>query len=93
MDWLDDDLTDLRARGLYRVRRRIQSAPGVHVHYRGRDFLSFAVPLAIEAKQELLEELNVEQRALLLLRHLSSREPPKPAATDGRDFPPGFSPN
>jgi len=57
------------------------------------DILSFAVPLAIDAKQELLEEVNVEQRALLLLHHLSSREPPKPAATDGRDFPPGFSPN
>jgi 8-amino-7-oxononanoate synthase len=42
MDWFDDDLTDLRERGLHRVRRRVQSAQGVHVFFQGRDFLNFA---------------------------------------------------
>jgi 8-amino-7-oxononanoate synthase len=42
MDWIDDDLTDLRRRGLYRVRRPIESAQGVRVQYRGRTFLNFS---------------------------------------------------
>ncbi|HXG11164.1 MAG TPA: 8-amino-7-oxononanoate synthase [Gemmataceae bacterium] len=40
--WMDDDLEDRRRRGLYRVRRRLQSAPGARVRRRGREFLNFA---------------------------------------------------
>src|SRR5689334_18983542 len=40
--WMDDDLTERRRRGLYRVRRPVQSPPGVRVRVRGREFLSFA---------------------------------------------------
>jgi 8-amino-7-oxononanoate synthase len=41
-DWMDDDLADRRRRGLFRVRRRIESAQGVHLRVAGRDLLSFA---------------------------------------------------
>jgi 8-amino-7-oxononanoate synthase len=40
--WLDDDLADRRRRGLFRTRRSVQSAQGVHIRIRGRSFLSFA---------------------------------------------------
>ena len=40
--WLDDDLTDRRRRGLYRVRRRLQSAQGPRVRLHGRDFVNFS---------------------------------------------------
>jgi 8-amino-7-oxononanoate synthase len=42
LDWMDDDLNDRRRRGLYRVRRRLQSAQGSHVRWQGRDFLNFS---------------------------------------------------
>ncbi len=42
MQWIDDDLADRRRRGLYRVRRRLESAQGVQVQYRGRTFLNFS---------------------------------------------------
>ncbi len=42
LEWLDDDLSDRRRCGLYRVRRRLQSAQGPHVLWRGRDFVNFA---------------------------------------------------
>src|SRR5690349_12081744 len=42
MDWIEDDLAERRAQGLYRIRRRIESAQGVHVQYRGRTFLNFS---------------------------------------------------
>ena len=38
-DWWDHDLTDRRRRGLYRVRRRLQSAQGPRVRLHGRDFV------------------------------------------------------
>jgi 8-amino-7-oxononanoate synthase len=41
-DWLDDDLGALRRRGLYRVRRRLQSAQGPRVRLHGRDFVNFS---------------------------------------------------
>ncbi len=41
-DWLDNDLTSLRRRGLYRVRRRLQSAQGPRVRLHGRDFVNFS---------------------------------------------------
>ena len=40
--WLDDDLTDRRRRGVYRVRRRLQSAQGPRVRLGGRDFVNFS---------------------------------------------------
>lgn len=40
--WMDDDLADLARRGLRRARRHVQSAQGVRVRYRGRDFLNFS---------------------------------------------------
>jgi 8-amino-7-oxononanoate synthase len=40
--WMDDDLTERRRRGLYRVRRRLQFAQAVHVRWRERDYLNFS---------------------------------------------------
>jgi 8-amino-7-oxononanoate synthase len=40
--WMNDDLADHRRRGLYRRRRRLQSAQGVHVRWRNRDYLNFS---------------------------------------------------
>jgi 8-amino-7-oxononanoate synthase len=42
MDWLDEQLSDLKRDGLHRQRRRIESAQGATLHYRGRSFLNFA---------------------------------------------------
>ncbi|HWG43529.1 MAG TPA: 8-amino-7-oxononanoate synthase [Gemmataceae bacterium] len=40
--WMDDDLEERRRRGLYRVRRRLQSGPGARVLVRGRELINFA---------------------------------------------------
>jgi 8-amino-7-oxononanoate synthase len=40
--WMDDDLNDRRRRGLYRVRRRLQSAQGPHVRWQDRDFINLS---------------------------------------------------
>ena len=42
MRWIDDDLDDRRRRGLYRVRRRLQSAQGARVRLHGREFVNFS---------------------------------------------------
>jgi 8-amino-7-oxononanoate synthase len=42
MDWIDDDLAERRRQGLYRTRRRIDSAQGVRIEHRGRKFLNFS---------------------------------------------------
>ena len=42
LEWMDDDLNERRRRGLYRVRRRLQSAQGPHVRWQGRDFINFS---------------------------------------------------
>jgi 8-amino-7-oxononanoate synthase len=39
---MDDDLEDRRRRGLYRVRRRLQSGQGVRVRLCGRELLNFS---------------------------------------------------
>jgi Lon protease-like protein len=57
------------------------------------DILSFALPLAMEFKQELLEEIDVEQRVRRLLRHLESQTPPPGTSAAVRAFPPDFSQN
>ncbi len=40
--WMDDDLEERRQRGLYRVRRRLQSGQGARVHLRGRELINFS---------------------------------------------------
>ncbi len=54
------------------------------------DLLAFLLPLPIPAKQELLEELDVEQRALRLRKFLAEGGFPPPTP---RAFPPLFSRN
>ena len=57
------------------------------------DLLAFAVPLAVEAKQRLLEQLDIVKRAHLLVEHLQQGELPKPTPKTDRLFPPNFSSN
>jgi uncharacterized protein len=52
------------------------------------DILTFALPLDLEFKQQLLEELVPERRIRRLVEHLEKNEPPPP-----RKFPPDFSSN
>lgn len=40
--WMDDELAERARQGLYRSRRLVQSAQGVHIRIRGREFLNFA---------------------------------------------------
>jgi Lon protease-like protein len=56
------------------------------------DVVAFALPLQVEVKQALLEELDVRRRVRRLLGHLAAH-PPKPAAAPDRKFPPEFSDN
>jgi Lon protease-like protein len=55
------------------------------------DIIAFALPLDLEVKQELLEEVDVGRRLRRLLRHLKKNQPPAVAAD--RKFPPEFSDN
>jgi uncharacterized protein len=57
------------------------------------DILSFALPLTIEFKQELLQELDVERRARRLVQYLQLHDPPKAAVSWLHKFPPEFSTN
>jgi Lon protease-like protein len=65
------------------------------------DVFAFALPLRVEAKQRLLEELDVEQRALQLVAFLDAESPvvetDAPAAEPNDappfKFPPSFSDN
>jgi Lon protease-like protein len=58
------------------------------------DVFAYALPLAIEGKQELLEESDVERRARRLLALLDSLPVLEPAVSiAGRKFPPDFSAN
>jgi Lon protease-like protein len=57
------------------------------------DVFTFALPLEMEFKQQLLETLNVEERVRRLLRHLAAHAPAMEAAGADRPFPPGFSTN
>lgn len=40
--WMDEDLEERRRRGLYRVRRRLQSGPGARIRLRGRELINFS---------------------------------------------------
>ena len=42
LSWMDDELEDRRRRGLYRRRRRVESAQGPRVWIKGRDYLNFS---------------------------------------------------
>jgi Lon protease-like protein len=57
------------------------------------DIFSFALPMAPEFKQELLEEVDVEKRIRYMVEHLKTLQPPEAAAVSDRPFPPGFSSN
>ncbi len=57
------------------------------------DVVSFALPMAVEVKQGLLDEGSVEGRVRRLLAHLEQAAPPPRPAAGPRTFPPGFSPN
>jgi len=57
------------------------------------DVLGFSLPLSVEFKQELLEELKVSSRAQLLLDHLESNSPPETLPPPEQPFPPEFSVN
>jgi Lon protease-like protein len=54
------------------------------------DLIAFALPLEVEFKQSLLEELEVGRRSLRLLDHLATGKQQQPADTH---FPPEFSVN
>jgi ATP-dependent Lon protease len=55
------------------------------------DIFAFALPLQVEFKQALLEELEVAERLDRLLKHLEDAPPLAPA--EERKFPPEFSVN
>jgi Lon protease-like protein len=57
------------------------------------DIFSFALPLEVEFKQQLLEETDVERRVRHLLEQLKTQGPPTASAASTRSFPPGFSDN
>ena len=57
------------------------------------DVIAFALPVAVELKQALLDEGSVERRVRRLLSHLGQAAPPPQPAPSEREFPPGFSPN
>jgi Lon protease-like protein len=57
------------------------------------DIVSFALPLDIEARQRLLEQLDVGERVGWLLDYLETHDPPPAAGASKRGFPPEFSSN
>jgi Lon protease-like protein len=57
------------------------------------DVLGFSLPLPVEFKQQLLEELNIETRAQTLLDYLETNSPPEVLPPPQRLFPPEFSAN
>lgn len=57
------------------------------------DVLGFSLPLSVEFKQELLEELIADSRARLLLDFLKKNSPPEVLPPPQPPFPPEFSTN
>jgi Lon protease-like protein len=57
------------------------------------DVLGFSLPVNVEFKQELLEELKSDSRAQLLLDYLSKNSPPEVLPPPQNPFPPEFSKN
>ena len=57
------------------------------------DILSFALPVSLDYKQALLEEVEVDKRVSLLFDALEATPAAKTVASGDRKFPPDFSPN
>jgi uncharacterized protein len=57
------------------------------------DVLGFSLPLPVEFKQQLLEELQIDERARTLLTYLETNSPPEVLPPPQRLFPPEFSTN
>ena len=57
------------------------------------DILSFALPVSLDYKQALLEEVEVDKRVSLLFDALEATPAAKPVISGDRKFPPDFSPN
>jgi hypothetical protein len=57
------------------------------------DVLSFALPLPLEIKQQLLEQLDVWERVRCLVQALETHPPPDGKTGQGEKFPPDFSAN
>jgi Lon protease-like protein len=57
------------------------------------DVLGFSLPLPVEFKQQLLEELDIETRGRTLLTYLETNSPPEVLPPPQRLFPPEFSSN
>jgi len=57
------------------------------------DIFSFALPLSVEVKQQLLETLCVETRNRLLIQAIKELPVPAKSTETKRKFPPEFSPN
>jgi uncharacterized protein len=57
------------------------------------DVLGFSLPLPVEVKQQILEELDGDARAQALLTYLETHSPPEILPPPQRLFPPEFSTN
>jgi uncharacterized protein len=57
------------------------------------DILGYGLPVTVELKQQLLEELSVAKRARKLLKYLETTAPPEVLPPPQRPFPPEFSNN
>jgi Lon protease-like protein len=57
------------------------------------DIFAFALPIEIEFKQTLLEELQVDARTRRLLDQMATLAAPQPTSAPTRKFPPEFSAN
>jgi Lon protease-like protein len=57
------------------------------------DVLAFSLPLSVEFKQELLEELKADSRVQHLLDYMEKNSPPEVLPPPERPFPPDFSTN
>ncbi|HBI43856.1 MAG TPA: hypothetical protein DDY78_13555 [Planctomycetales bacterium] len=57
------------------------------------DVFGFALPIAVEMKQQLLEDVDVSERARRLIAHLEATAPPESIKAPPRRFPPEFSSN
>jgi Lon protease-like protein len=57
------------------------------------DVFSFALPIESEVKQQLLEDADVEERALRLIGCLEAGGPAEATPSGSRKFPPDFSAN
>jgi Lon protease-like protein len=57
------------------------------------DILGFWLPVGVDFKQQLLEEIHVERRARHLLHYLQTHDPPSKPVGLPNQFPPEFSAN